>query len=409
LILNNDGVKNIKLPQIGKELALMNILFITEDHSIKNYGITSVVSQLADQLPIQCKEINVTILTLGAETVNQDSRVKIILVPSSARGHLWGWNINLSETIKQTIENEKIDLIHIHGIWMAAQWYALKIAKDRHIPCIISPHGMLTEWFWKNQGFLQIIKKKMYLNFILKPVVNHEVIFHAITPIELENLNRQFPNNPFVTIPNAINIIQAQSTLTTTKPDKQFLFLGRITPIKAVDLLIEAFYQAQLEEGWKVLIAGPEYVPEYVAKLKQIVKEYYLEDRILFTGPIYDQKKLDILQKTWALLIPSYAEVMGMVNLEAAIQNVPSITTYETGLWDWEDGGGMLIHPNVEEISIALKKASQWTDSERKERGKSSFELVCAKYSWPSVIPRWKDLYFKYNETINANNNSGKK
>ena len=37
----------------------------------------------------------------------------------------------------------RIDLIHVHGIWAAAQWAALLIAKYRKIPCIVSSHAML--------------------------------------------------------------------------------------------------------------------------------------------------------------------------------------------------------------------------------------------------------------------------
>jgi glycosyltransferase involved in cell wall biosynthesis len=371
----------------------MNILFITEDHSIKNYGITSVVSQLAEQLTIQYEDIKLTILSLGNETVAQNSRINIVLIPASPLGQFWGWNAKLSKTIKQTIEKEKIDLIHIHGIWMAAQWYALKIAKGYHIPCIVSAHGMLTEWLWKNQSFLQNMKKITYLNLVLKPVINQKVVFHSITPIELESLNRQFSGNKKVTIPNAIDVGNGSRVQTNLKPEKQFLFLGRITPIKAVDLLIEAFHLAQLGKEWKLLLAGPEYVPGYVAELKQKTQEYGLEEIIIFTGPIFGQQKIEILQKTWALVIPSYAEVMGMVNLEAAIESVPSITTYETGLLDWEEGGGLLIHPNVEDLTAALQQAATWSIEERIDRGKRSCKLVSEQYSWQTVIPKWYTFY----------------
>ena len=39
-----------------------------------------------------------------------------------------------------------------------------------------------------------------------------------------------------------------------------------------------------------------------------------------------------------AVAVPSVSEVMGMVNLEAAACCTPTITAYETGLEDWEDG-----------------------------------------------------------------------
>ena len=352
-----------------------------------------MVSQLVDQLSLQYEDINLTILSLGNETVKQDARVNIVLVPSSKRGEFWGWNRNLTKSIKQTIEKGKIDLIHIHGIWMAAQWCTLRIARDYRIPCVVSPHGMLTDWLWKNQNLLQNIKKKAYFDLVFKPVLNHKVAFHAITPIELESLNRQLPENPKVTIPNAIEVVEEKIVQTKQEPEKQFLFLGRITPIKAVDILIDAFYQAQLGNEWKLLLAGPEYVPGYVTELKRKVLDFGMEDSIIFTGSIYGKQKLDILQKTWALVIPSHAEVMGMVNLEAAVQKVPSITTFETGLWNWQEGGGLLVHPKVEELSEALKQATLWSIAERIERGNQSYKLVSKNYSWQTIIPKWYAFY----------------
>ena len=61
-----------------------------------------------------------------------------------------------------------------------------------------------------------------------------------------------------------------------------------------------------------------------------------------FLGPVYGAEKWALIQRAWAMIVPSYSEVVGMVNLEAALCSVPSITTYETGLTDWNEGGGDL-------------------------------------------------------------------
>jgi glycosyltransferase involved in cell wall biosynthesis len=371
----------------------MNILFVTEDHSIRNYGITSVVSQLADHLSSNYDDINITILSMGSEAVEQNARVRIVLVPHTKLGRFWGWSKNLTKNIQQTIEKDNIDIIHIHGIWMAAQWTALNAAKKYNLPCVVSPHGMLEKWMWNYQRQYQKIKKGFYFNLVFKPALSTETTFHAITPIELESLNRQLPSYHKVTIPNAVDSSFGQFNLEPHQPEKQFLFLGRIHPVKAVDILIDAFIKANIGSGWKLLIAGPEYVPNYVIELKNKVITSGMENRIIFTGPVYGEQKLKLLEQTWALVTPSHSEVMGMVNLEAAIQKVPSITTYETGLCDWEEGGGLLIHPNLDELTAALKIAAEWSIKERIDRGKRSFDLVAEKYSWQSVIPKWSNLY----------------
>jgi len=82
-----------------------------------------------------------------------------------------------------------------------------------------------------------------------------------------------------------------------------------------------------------------------------------------------------------------------MVNLEGAAVRVPVVTTHETGLYDWEEGGGLLVHPRVEEMAWALSQALDWSESERHERGRALRHLVERRYSWEAVGPQWLELY----------------
>ena len=82
-----------------------------------------------------------------------------------------------------------------------------------------------------------------------------------------------------------------------------------------------------------------------------------------------------------------------MVNLEAAATGTPVITTHSTGLFDWEEGGGLLIHPEVEDLSCALRQVVSWDESERLERGRGLRQLVERRYSLEAVGPLWLALY----------------
>jgi glycosyltransferase involved in cell wall biosynthesis len=105
------------------------------------------------------------------------------------------------------------------------------------------------------------------------------------------------------------------------------------------------------------------------------------------------QKKLSLYRHAWAFCAPSQTEVMGLVNLEAASVQLPVVTTHETGLWDWEDGGGLLVHPRVEELSRALKQVFSWSDRERRDRGQKLRQLVERRYSWQAVGLQWLKFY----------------
>ena len=93
------------------------------------------------------------------------------------------------------------------------------------------------------------------------------------------------------------------------------------------------------------------------------------------------------------MVTPSHSEVIGLVNLEAADNFLPSITTHQTGLRDWTEGGGLLISPEVIPLSNALIEASFWTSEEQFDRGVASRSLVKTRYSWDAVMPLWESLY----------------
>jgi glycosyltransferase involved in cell wall biosynthesis len=374
----------------------MNILFVTDDHSIKNYGVTTVVSQLANEIANRDNGIRIVIAAIGRDSVQQFDTVAIELMHPARIGAFWRWSPDLIDRLNNVVTSYHIDLIHIHGVWMAIQLAALIIAKYRKISCVVSSHAMLEPWYWNKQNIFKKYKKKIYFNFIFQRAITENVIFHAITPIEKDSLHNLLPKQKIVVIPNAIGLDKENAYDNVARlgtPEKIFLFLGRLHPVKGVDLLVNAFYRANLGSEWKLVLAGPESVPQYVEKIKTTVLKLGLSNSVEFTGPIFGVNKQELIRRAWAVVFPSYCEVVGMVNLESAACMVPSITTFETGLLDWEEGGGMLIHPNVDELTSSLLKASRWSLAERLHYGKKSFDLVANKYSWETVTPKWEVLY----------------
>jgi len=372
------------------------VLFVTNDHTVKNYGVTTVVSQLANEIANRDNDIQVVIAAIGRTSVQQSESVTIELLPSARIGMVWNWSPNLIGRLDDIVTRYHIDLIHVHGVWAAVQWAALMIARYRKIPSIVSSHAMLEPWYWNKQGLLKKIKKKLYFHLVFQRAITESTIFHAITPIEKDNIHKLLPKQKIVVIPNVIGLDKEniyENSRAIMCPEQMFLFLGRLHPVKGVDLLVNAFYQANLGSKWRLVLAGPESVPLYAKKIKMTVSNLGLSNRVEFVGPVFGAAKLELVRKAWAVVFPSYCEVVGMVNLEAAACMVPSITTFETGLWDWEEGGGMLIHPDVNELANSLLRMTRWSLAERLHSGDKSLNLVANNYSWKAVVPKWEALY----------------
>jgi glycosyltransferase involved in cell wall biosynthesis len=368
---------------------VLKVLHITESHSAAAGGVTTVVNHITSFL--LDNGFQTEIIASENEQVIAPLGVKITVHKSQGIGHYWNWSNKLNDFIRERIEKFQPNIIHLHGAWMAPQWYGAKIANELGIKTIFSPHGMLEPWSWNNQGLVQKLKKKLYWRFVSYPIFKKVSLIHAITPLELENLSQLFPKQQIKIIPNAINISQIKNYNNEIAPI--ILYIGRIHPVKGIELLINAFSEARLDKKWKLLIAGPIEVPSYMEKLKAIIKNNKLKNKVEFIGGIYDADKWQLLAKAWIVVVPSYLEVMGMVNIEAAACQTPTITTYQTGLSDWHEGGGILIQPEIAALTEALSQVCSWNMIERLKRGEMIRTFIESRYDIKVVGKQWLSIY----------------
>lgn len=368
------------------------VVHIAEDISAVSGGIPAVVTQLSERIMRREASVQVVYATGGRDEL--PAGVESLAFLPSRLGRVWSWNSDLRAGIVKLVSESKREqlIFHIHGAWSAPQYFAARIAHKEDIPFVFSAHGMLEPWLWKEQGLVTRMKKRAYWKALAYPALSKASVIHAITPLEREHLAHLFPNKNIEVIPNAIEVDESDN-YSSVERTKTILFLGRIEPKKGVDILLRSFGLANIDSDWRVEIVGPVWSKAYLAHLKAIVEEFRLGNRVQFKSPVFGKEKTKLLDQAWVMVVPSHSEVVGLVNLEAATRYLPTITTNQTGLNDWESGGGMLIEPNVESLRRALETTCSWTEQEQYERGKSSRQLVEEKYSWKVVFPLWEQLY----------------
>jgi glycosyltransferase involved in cell wall biosynthesis len=89
------------------------------------------------------------------------------------------------------------------------------------------------------------------------------------------------------------------------------LFIGRREPYKGVDLLIEAFRQADVD-AWRLVVAGPGAAVTG-------------DERIIDVGEVTDEEKLWLLRECSIFCLPSSSESFGLVIAEAMQQGRPVV------------------------------------------------------------------------------------
>lgn len=297
----------------------------------------------------------------------------------------WGYS---SELKKFLIDNIKKDnLVHLHGVFMHAQYASSRFAQKNNMPYIITPHGMLEPWHLKDKQ----LKKKIYLTLLLNSILSNAQIIHAITPFEKDNLYKLTGHKNIIEIPNFIKFSDLPKLPDYNPKEEYLLFLSRLHPKKGLDILIESMGSIQ-NKKIKLKIVGTE--NSYSDALKKVIAKSGLENRIEFLGGVFGDKKFELFANAKAFVAPSYSEAIGMVNLEAAACKTPVITTFETGISPkWNANGGLMINPNVEELTQAINAVTSWSDAERFSRGESLSNFVLMNYSWEKRGVLWDELY----------------
>lgn len=354
-------------------------------------GVPAVVRQLSTRLA--STGVGVTVLHATGDSTDLAPVARLVKCTPSTFGKPWWYGPTLRPALAELMRKSAAGqcVAHLHGVWAAPQFFAARAAHRGDVPIVMTAHGMLEPWLWTQQGWRTRAKKALYWRSLALPVLEHAKVIHAITPLERDHLHRLFPHHPIEVIPNAIEMAAVPPV--RRKKEKSILFMGRIDPKKGVHLLIQAFAAARLSDDWVLHVVGPIWSEPYMADLKRLTQVHGLESRVNFIGPLFGDAKQRLLESAWVMAVPSYSEAVGLVNLESGERELPSITTHQTGLSDWEEGGGLLVNPDVTQLQVALQQACSWSLAERLERGMASRALVQRRYSWDAVIPQWRALY----------------
>jgi glycosyltransferase involved in cell wall biosynthesis len=369
----------------------LNILHITEGYGASLFGVGKVVEDLQVRLVSRGLQVKVATLVVKAEDIPRNNTLVSKLSFWKWTG-LFRYHYKQRREIIALLNNFRPDVIHVHGVFAPLQRTAVLIALKSEIPVVLSLHGMLQPWAWRQRGVFHFALKRLYWRVLLRPVLKRVQCVHVITRQEAEVCATEFPLLPQVLIPNAIDLTGHNPQQSAPARERYILFLGRLHPVKGIDLLIAAF-AAMEHSGYKLVIAGPEHSASYTDQLRQMVVREKLMDDVSFVSGVFGAEKFDLLAKAWVVVVPSHSEVIALVNLEAAICYTPTITTNATGLSDWDKSGGVLIDPDVVQLTNALTQATSWGMEERLKRGRQARLFVEESYNWDRVVGVWLAAY----------------
>ena len=186
---------------------------------------------------------------------------------------------------------------------------------------------------------------------------------------------------------------------------KTLLFVGRIDPIKGVNIMLEAVSKLSETYNIQAVIVGAE---NHIANgagdnghLKNLVQEIGVADKVTLAGAV-DHKDIPYYYNAADIcVVPSYYESFGMVAVEALASGTPVVASRVGGLQstvkDWETGYLIPWHcPEAfaERIEILLGNEALRLNFSKKARAS------VAKYQWESVADEVLRLYDEVTQSV---------
>lgn len=115
---------------------------------------------------------------------------------------------------------------------------------------------------------------------------------------------------------------------------EHFVYIGRLEKPKNLENAILSFKKlldSLDDKDLKFIIAGK---GRYEKKLKSIVKKLKIEKNIIFKGYVSDEEKKDLLNRSYALIMPAINEPFGLTVIEAINSSCISIISNLSGVYE---------------------------------------------------------------------------
>ncbi len=176
------------------------------------------------------------------------------------------------------------------------------------------------------------------------------------------------------------------------------LFVGRIDPIKGIDVLIDALCGLR-REGWQtapprlVLVGGGAGERAYET-LQRRATELGIADRISFAGSISHSDLPVYYRAADVVAVPSFYESFGLVAVEAMACGTPVVASRAGGLaFTVDDGKTGFLVPYNDAAALADRLRLLLTDDALRAQFGANATVVARRFGWPTIGSRIVHVY----------------
>ena len=175
------------------------------------------------------------------------------------------------------------------------------------------------------------------------------------------------------------NFYNVETSAFPTKP--KLVCVGRLCEQKGQLLLIESAKKlADANVDFQLVLAGD---GEMRQEIEELIKRYALQNRISITGWISSEAVRQHILDSQALVLPSFAEGLPVVIMEAMSLKRPVISTYIAGIPELvkhNENGWLCVAGDIDDLTQTLQQALSTSNERLQEMGNAAYKAVIARH-----------------------------
>jgi D-inositol-3-phosphate glycosyltransferase len=237
----------------------------------------------------------------------------------------------------------------------------------------------------------------------------------AATPAELAQLQWLYhtDTNRVAVIPPGVDLShfypiptdEAKAYIGIPSTDRMVLFVGRIEPLKGLDVLIEAMgrfcQRSQVEQKQLdlVIIGGepevsPQVMTDEMARLQALREKYGIKDMVTFLGKRAQDTLPYYYSAAEAVVVPSHYESFGMVALEAMACGTPVVASQVGGLaFLVQDGVTGYSIPVGDPEALCCRLMTLLSDPDLRAKMGQQAAQFARRYAWEAITVQILGVY----------------
>ncbi|MFN0012049.1 MAG: glycosyltransferase [Phycisphaerales bacterium] len=310
----------------------------------------------------------------------------------------------MAASVRALVNSWNPSVVCVHGLWCTDTVAAALHAQAKGVPVVWHPHGMLVRAALRHSPLKKAVFKTLWLARALRHAA--AVVFTSENERETSDLAMLGEGTRRVVLPLPVNIDTAEDDLAALRAEGRAAlglhesvplvsFIGRLHPVKRVELSIAAFAAARAcaPDARLVLIGSGDDV--YVATLRALAARLGVEGAVVFAGWKNGREKRAILAAADVMILNSEFENFGYAIVESLGLGTPVVCSENLSLAAEmvRAGAGRSAPGEPAALGAALAAVLAMPPHERRAAGVRGRRWVVESFSRQAVGARMVELY----------------